>query len=136
MTRAGEKLLAAANEALEFSRAHHKRVLVCGGRNYGNIKAVFDTLDQLQPEPELIIHGSASGADRIAQTWSDSAGVCCLAFPAKWRLHGRAAGPIRNQAMIDEGKPDLVIAFPGGAGTADMVRRAREARIPIMQVVG
>jgi len=135
MSRSGEKILSGAKEALEFARAHHKRVLVCGGRSYGNIKAVFDTLSGLQPEPELIIHGSASGADKIAQTWADSVGVCCWVYPAKWKKYGKAAGPMRNQVMIDEGKPDLVVAFPGGAGTADMIRRARAARIPVLQVV-
>jgi predicted polyphosphate/ATP-dependent NAD kinase len=43
---------------------------------------------------------------------------------------GKAAGIIRNQRMLDEGKPDLVIAFQGGDGTADMVRRANKSKIP------
>lgn len=45
--------------------------------------------------------------------------------------NGKAAGPIRNQRMLDEGKPDLVVAFPGGRGTADMVRRAKAAGVPV-----
>jgi len=53
---------------------------------------------------------------------------------AKWSKHGRAAGPIRNQEMIDECKPDLVVAFPGGRGTADMVRRAKAAGIRVIEV--
>ena len=50
-------------------------------------------------------------------------------FPADWKVRGRAAGHIRNQQMLDEGRPHLVVAFPGGRGTADMVRRARAAGI-------
>jgi len=35
--------------------------------------------------------------------------------------------------MADAGA-DLCIAFPGGRGTADMVRRARAAGIPVRSV--
>ena len=56
-------------------------------------------------------------------------------FPADWIRHGRAAGPIRNEQMLREGCPDLVVAFhddPGlGRGTADMVRRALAAGVPV-----
>jgi hypothetical protein len=55
-------------------------------------------------------------------------------YVAQWKKHGRAAGPIRNQRMLDEGKPDLVVAFPGGRGTADMIRRAERAGVPVQQV--
>jgi hypothetical protein len=36
--------------------------------------------------------------------------------------------------MLDEGKPDLVVAFPGGGGTKDMVRRAVKAGLSIHEV--
>jgi acyl-CoA synthetase (NDP forming) len=55
-------------------------------------------------------------------------------FPANWKKHGKSAGPIRNQLMLDVGKPDLVIAFPGGSGTADMIRRARKAGVPVKEI--
>ncbi len=55
-------------------------------------------------------------------------------YEADWHEHGRAAGPIRNARMIAEGRPDLVIAFPGGRGTADMVSRARKAGIEVREV--
>lgn len=50
-------------------------------------------------------------------------------YPAQWSLHGRSAGPRRNQRMLDEGRPDLVLAFPGARGTADLVRRAQAAGV-------
>ena len=57
--------------------------------------------------------------------------MAALAYPANWKKHGRAAGPIRNKQMLEEAKPDLVIAFPGGAGTANMVKQAREAGVKV-----
>jgi hypothetical protein len=57
-----------------------------------------------------------------------------VVYPADWAKHGRAASPIRNQQMLDEGRPNLVVAFPGGRGTADMVRRARSAGVEVIEV--
>jgi hypothetical protein len=44
------------------------------------------------------------------------------------------AGPLRNYQMLEEGKPDLVVAFPGGGGTKDMVRRAVKAGVSVHEV--
>jgi K+-sensing histidine kinase KdpD len=72
-------------------------------------------------------------------------------MPAKWQLHGRAAGPIRNRALLEQAVARavahsspvyqasvLVVAFPGGAGTASLVREARRmasrSRVPIAVV--
>jgi hypothetical protein len=115
------------------------RVLVCGGRNYENKEHVWSVLDEIcNPEgdflpirPVTIIHGGAEGADLLADGWAVHNWVEIEEYLADWDTYGRAAGPIRNQRMLDEGKPDLVIAFPGGRGTADMVRRARAAGMPV-----
>lgn len=110
------------------------RVLVCGGRTYKNMRRVFEVLDGLDPQPWVIIQGGAPGADHLAWEWAGARRVSCEVFIADWRAHGRAAGPIRNQQMLDEGKPDLVIAFPGGTGTRDMTSRAKAAGIPVVEV--
>jgi hypothetical protein len=109
------------------------RVLVCGGRDFFDNRAVSDCLNALDPRPAVLINGGAPGADRAAWLWAKrQPDVQCLVFNADWGIHGKAAGPIRNQRMLDEGKPTLVVAFPGGRGTADMVRRARAAGVPVL----
>ena len=111
------------------------RVLVCGGRDYPVSKVVEWLDNNLVPiNVEAIVHGGAKGADLGAEKWAERHNVLRLIFPANWKERGRSAGPIRNQAMIDEGKPDMVIAFPGGRGTADMVRRATAAGLRIVEV--
>jgi hypothetical protein len=97
------------------------RVLVCGGRDYsaaGDFKKWMDALHKLHPFT-TVIHGAATGADS-------------LAFPALWKKHGKSAGPIRNAQMLDEGKPDYVLAFPGGPGTANMIKQAKQRGIPVI----
>ncbi len=110
------------------------RVLVCGGREYDDRDRIWNTLTALDAECriDVVIHGAASGADTEGMLWAQAMpGRKHAPFAAVWPAHGRAAGPIRNQRMLDEGKPDLVVAFPGGRGTADMVRRARAAGVPV-----
>lgn len=111
-------------------------VLVCGGRDYHKRHKVFEELDKAHAllPITLIIHGDAKGADLLADAWALSRGIPRRAYPADWNKNGRAAGPIRNQRMLAEGRPDRVIAFPGGKGTADMVGRALKAGLPVLQI--
>lgn len=111
------------------------RVLVCGGRDYTDKAFLWNVLDGLGPPAvSEVVSGMAPGADSFAAEWAERFGFPLHKFPANWQTHGRAAGPIRNQQMLDEGKPDLVVAFPGGRGTADMVRRARQSGVPVMEI--
>lgn len=114
------------------------RVLVTGGRDYADYARVEMTLDALHRERPftVLIHGKAPGADMLAGIWGATrlGEDHVIIFPPDWIKYGRGAGPRRNQQMLDEGKPELVVAFPGGKGTADMVRRAHRAKIPVMTV--
>jgi hypothetical protein len=112
------------------------RVLVCGGRDFSDTAFAYDTLDRLDRELgiDVVIEGHAPGADRIAGYWARRAGKENRKYVAIWDVHGRAAGPMRNQQMIDDGKPDVVIAFPGGSGTADMIRRAEAAGVKVIRM--
>jgi len=108
------------------------RVLVCGGRNYTNYKSLSAALNGLHID--VLIHGAAAGADSLADRWARMNGVQREAYPADWDTHGKAAGPIRNKQMLVEGKPDFVVAFPGGTGTANMVKQAEAAGIRVLRV--
>lgn len=109
------------------------RVLVCGGRDYQDEVRVAAVLSGIGGISQ-IIHGGERGADDLARVWAIRSGITDRQFNANWSANGKAAGPIRNQRMLDEGKPDLVVAFPGGRGTADMVRRARQSGVPVMEI--
>ena len=112
------------------------RVLVCGGRNYHNQEHVWTTLSELDAKQPfgLLIHGAATGADRLAQTWALNRLIPDREFDSNWPKYGGAAGAIRNQHMIEEGKPDLVVAFSGGPGTGDLVQRAKLHGVKVIEV--
>lgn len=108
-------------------------VAVTGGRDFTDIERVRRALRSLEPKPTLLIHGAAQGADLLAAQVAEEMGIPIEAHPADWEKHKRAAGPIRNAEMVAR-KPDLLLALPGGRGTANMTRQAIAAGIPVRQV--
>ena len=112
------------------------KVAVCGGRDFNHYGMVCGALNAVHKKHgvTLIIHGGCSGADQLSAEWAEGLDIPTRAYPADWEKHGRKAGPLRNQEMIDHGKPDALVAFPGGRGTADMVARAKTANIPIWEI--
>lgn len=126
-------------------------MLVTGGRDYANEAFVFETLDAFNTSwpITLIVHGAAKGADSLAAAWADlhriphtkdrfkalwsdlgAPGARIMA--GKFGSYNANAGKDRNQRMLDEEKPEVVIAFPGGHGTADMVARAERAKVHVI----
>lgn len=119
------------------------RVLVCGGRNYIDVPKLWRVLDDIQTKQHIspLIDGASDdvtgpyvGADYWANQWALARDISCVRVHADWKKLGRGAGPARNQRMLDEQRPDLVIAFPGARGTADMVRRARVGGIAVVEI--
>ena len=133
------------------------RCLVCGGRDFGKnpkvsdekkneYEFVYKTLGEilhpivtddidtwLPPKDLTIISGGASGVDSIAIDWAVVNWVNFEVYKADWRTYGKSAGMIRNKQMLDSGI-DLVIAFPGGKGTANMVAIARQSGVSVKEI--
>lgn len=110
---------------------------VCGGRNFDDKARVFSVLDRVNRKRKIttLIQGMCpTGADMLAAAWAKERGIQCFGFLANWREFGKSAGPRRNKQMIDYGLHG-VIAFPGGVGTADMVRQSKEAGLIVMEVL-
>ena len=139
------------------------RVLICGGRKFNDWEFFRDTLEKIalkrfpRSEPDqygnflyevIIISGGAKGADQMAIDWAivnwcpfeeykadwDDMSKPCFPKMKGTKVYNALAGLKRNQRMIDEGKPDLVIAFPGGNGTKDMISRANKSGIEVIEV--
>jgi len=82
----------------------------------------------------VVIHGTCKGADRIARCLALKHGHSEVPIKAEWGKHGRKAGPLRNTRMLDEGNPDVVIAFHDhieeSLGTKNMIKQTRKRGIP------
>lgn len=105
------------------------RILVCGDRNWTNYISIVEVISTL-PKDSIIIHGCARGADTLAGIIAKNWKLKVLEFPAKWKEFGKRAGVFRNQQMIDDGKPDLILAFhndiENSKGTKDMLKRGKK----------
>lgn len=103
-------------------------MIVCGGRDFNNESFVFEIMDRLHAKKTItcLIEGGARGADALARKWAHSRNINTEQFQADWMTHGKKAGCLRNQKMIDMGNPNGVVAFQGGRGTADMIRRSNK----------
>ena len=109
------------------------RILFCGDRNWTNYKVICDVMAEFYPD--LVIEGEANGADRISREVAEEFGIQVLRFPADWEKYGRAAGPIRNTQMLNEGNPDMVVAFHddimASKGTKNMVNQALQRGLEV-----
>lgn len=131
------------------------KVLVCGGRDYADKAKVFEVLDYInlnRAKISLVIHGAAKGADTLGAEWARARHVEDDGYPALWdwleapnavikrRADGKPynanAGPDRNAKMLAVGKPDVVVAFPGGRGTNDMLEKARMSGVKCWEIAG
>lgn len=112
------------------------RILVCGDRSWTSVKEIEVVLLLVQSilGKIEIIEGEARGADSIARNIGEKQGWKVYRFPANWDAHGKAAGPIRNTQMLNEGHPHLVLAFHTNLilsrGTRNMVEQARKSKVP------
>jgi len=111
-------------------------VLVCGGRDFNDEDYMNSRLEKLfkAREPDLLVHGNAEGADKFSGEFALSKECNVMVVPAKWKQHGRSAGPIRNAEMLALQRVDLVVAFPGGTGTKSMMTLAEKENIKVVNL--
>lgn len=113
------------------------KVLVTGSRTmpWGEYELMKKVL--IEEHATEVIQGGAQGADALATWVCHELGIQCRTFQADWATHGKAAGPMRNQQMIEQ-KPNLVIAFYEDTGitpgTQDMVNRAISHSVRVRRV--
>jgi hypothetical protein len=139
-----EGVYRAMQQRRQVERRGPLRLLVCGSRSWTDDVLLAHTVEQVVAEHGrdrggvVLIEGDARGADRLAGALAKARGWQLEIYPADWQRHGRTAGMRRNARMLRQGRPERVIAFTddltGSRGTADMVRRARGAGLPVLVV--
>jgi hypothetical protein len=114
------------------------KLLICGSRDYDDyefMRAILNDLRRRFPI-ESVIHGGAKGADTLGGVWAESVLLPVVVYRADWQTHGPSAGPIRNKRMLDEGKPDIVVAIINkpldqSRGTKNMVTISQNAGLQV-----
>ncbi len=114
------------------------KILICGGRDYTDYDTFALLMEEVAyhlPKPITVISGGARGADSLAIRWAKDYGHKLEVYMADWDRHKKAAGILRNIQMLKEGQPDLVVAFPGGRGTAHMVSISEKAGVKVAKLL-
>lgn len=106
-----------------------KKVIIAGGRDYQFTPRDIEFLDSLESKIAEVVSGDAAGADSEGEGWAEMRGIPVKLFPADWKKHGRAAGPLRNKQMAEYA--DAVVLFPGGRGTQSMYNEAAKRGLTI-----
>ncbi len=104
-------------------------IVVGGGSRYQQDETfVFRAMDAIHSQTPIgrLVQGGCQGTDKLLEKWALTRGIDTATYFADWHNFGRSAGPRRNLQMLDEEMPDAVVAFPGGSGTADLVRKAQQ----------
>lgn len=113
------------------------KVLITGDRNWNDVKFLHRCLDKAHTKLRIktLIEGGARGVDKIAHYWGQANNIECITEKAYWDISGKAAGPLRNQRMIDNHSPDICIAFhddiENSRGTKDMINKCKKHKIPV-----
>lgn len=110
------------------------RHLLAGGRHLddgGLVRAMLDAL-RARHSPTVLIHGGHPDLGPQAEAWARRHDLHVIRYPANRHLHGRRAEMLRNAFMLVDSRPDLVLALPGGADTADLVARAHALRLTVL----
>lgn len=111
------------------------RIIVCGSVHFNDYEDFINKMDPLVASYEnvTLISGHAKGADTLAEKYASEKGIPIKVFPAEWTKYGKAAGPIRNRAMLDYAKEQnpVVVAFWNGEsrGTGNMIKQAKKAGV-------
>lgn len=108
-----------------------RTIIACGDRRGQALEVVHPAMDAARKIIAFthVVVGSVDGTDGDVFSWAVKRELDATVMPAKWRtgiVKGVAAGPIRNARMAAQWPDFLALfAFPGGAGTENMVGVAR-----------
>ena len=111
-----------------------RRALVCGPSRFEDWDLLKAVLQRCRPV--TVVHGHGAGVDHLASLYAQIFSLNEMRFPADWRLHGLNAPLVRNEKMFIHGEPDIVLVFPDGPNCSDIVRRARLAAVPVVEIDG
>ena len=141
------QLTSAAIDARDFRRARQgprDTARICptalsspspAARPSADADAVWSTLDRTREKygDMVLLHGGGPGVEKIAASWADARGVHQLVCRPDWNAHGKAAPFRRNDELLNL-PPKGVIAFPGSGITGNLVDKARQLGIPVMNI--
>ncbi|WP_095144441.1 MULTISPECIES: DUF2493 domain-containing protein [unclassified Pseudomonas] len=112
------------------------RVLMCAGRHYADRQTCRQVLNAFQRlhKISVLVHGGHPLLGGEVEDWAREQGVDIVRYPPNWQLHGKQAERLRNTFMLNDSRPDTVIALPGGEDTQALLAQANAAGIKTLSI--
>jgi len=111
------------------------KILISGDRNWADKELIFCTLLDYVDDVSVVIEGGARGADTLGRLVAEDLSISVIHCPANWNSYGKRAGIMRNIQMLEEHKPDLILAFHDdieiSKGTKHMIETAKAAFVEV-----
>ena len=114
------------------------RLIIAGGRHLDDvalIRAALARAHAIRPIT-VLIHGGSGALGITAEDWAREMRLHVVRYPANWRELGKRAEAMRNAFMLEDSRPDMVLALPGGNDTADLVANAKRLSLPVIDAEG
>lgn len=110
------------------------RLLICAGRHYADTLMCERVLDAYRDIKcvQVLIHGASQFLGNVLEDWAREHEIDVVRYPPNWKKHGKQAERQRNQFMLNDSRPDVVIALPGGDDTRELILQARAAGIHVL----
>lgn len=104
------------------------RVAVCGGKDFLATYLIGSVLLRLHRDSHIseLLIGNCRGVDAIVAEWAERTGIPVSYYNSDWLSYGADADDVRNQTLLAE-RPDIIVLFPGGKRTNDLLNKAIEA---------
>lgn len=108
------------------------RLAIVGTRTFNDYEFMCRSLADIESQVQLVISGGRRedglGADTLAIRWAEEHGKNWVEFCADWKVHGKAAGPLRN-TFIAKTCTHLVAFWDGkSSGTRDVLQKAKNLK--------
>lgn len=111
------------------------RLIICGGRHFRDMALVERELTRIHAANpiDVLVHGGSAGIGMPAEAWGNEHDVHIVRYPP-CRCSGRSSDARRDMFMLSDGRPDAILAFPGGRRTKALVQMAEAQGIPVISV--
>mgnify|MGYP001594148271 FL=1 len=113
------------------------RLLVCGGRHFDDAVLVEGELQAFHAASPIsvLIHGGLPGIGIPLESWARRNKVHVIRYPANFSL-GKSGDATRDEFMLADSRAEMLLVFPGGRRTAELLREAGRKLVPVMLAQG
>lgn len=113
------------------------RLLVCGGRHFDDAVLVEAELTAFHAATPIsvVIHGGLPCIGMPVESWARRNKVHVVRYPANFSL-GKSGDSLRDAFMLGDSRADMLLIFPGGRRTAELLREAERKQVPVIPARG